>query len=282
MCNLTSGLKDLASLDLSLCEESDLLKALGRAFTGNLMQTWRMRAGLVWRARITAWEEKLANVSELWYPPTSLVRNYGRANLPGDPVFYCATHPGAAILETKAAPKSIYTLLACRIEKPAETLNLIPMGLGFLHKHDQGVDSPPRRPDPEFFLAREGYSNEEALELQSFLRKQFTRHVPQGQEHQYRITANLSNLLLSKGPTGEKIIDGIAYSPVSAPFGANLALSRQSVDRRLVPDSVFIVFAARDGIMVIDEAHKFETDGRISWQCRTELRPFFSPQKNRP
>jgi len=56
------------------------------------------------------------NIKDLWYPPANVV-GVGRANLPGEPIFYCATDPATTLYEVKPQLGDWITLVEIELVK---------------------------------------------------------------------------------------------------------------------------------------------------------------------
>lgn len=90
----------LKSLDLSTITDSELSKLINRYFNVIPFTSGIIRAGTeVFRARISSKNEPFNLVSDIYAPPSHLIKRYGRANKPGERIFYCASNLKLAAFE---------------------------------------------------------------------------------------------------------------------------------------------------------------------------------------
>lgn len=140
------------------------------------------------RARIHREKKQLfSNKAELWYPQK--VKNIGRANFIGKPVFYCSNDPGTAIFEINPGLGQFITTLEVKIKK--SQINL--MYLGFNSQNTSAFNQIP----------------ESDQGLHEFMEIIFREKVNEGQEYNYLKTAILAQAFLTEA-------DGIAYPSVGS------------------------------------------------------------------
>jgi hypothetical protein len=103
--------------------------------------------------------------------------------------------------------------------------------------------------------------------IRTFLVRQFSKIVPPGEEHQYKITIAASQLLLS-GNT----IDGICYPSVSSTYmGVNMAFKTEAVDCLYKPVECSVIKVLEIGCSpgyFVQETHRAKSiveDWEIDW-----------------
>ena len=140
------------------------------------------------RARIHKEKKQLfSNKAELWYP--QVVKNIGRANYIGKPVFYCSNDAGTAIFEINPELGEFITTLEVKIIKSEIKL----MYLGF-----NSQNTPTFNQIPE---SDQGFHE--------FMEIIFREKVNEGQEYNYLKTAILAKAFLTEA-------DGIVYPSVGS------------------------------------------------------------------
>lgn len=117
---------------------------------------------------------ELKTVSAYWNPPKKYVKHYGRLNKPGESLLYTALNPYTAICETDVKPGDPFVLCVYEAIKPLRFT-----WIGGKANYDFN-----------------GIKNKKAIEVQEIIRQflvdKFTRVIPKGQEHLYRITETIA------------------------------------------------------------------------------------------
>lgn len=170
--------------------------------------------------------------NELSYNP--FVNHYGRANIPGAPMFYGSMSIGKCDLKTLR----LLTALECGLIQDGQKITF---GVWSTKSPIQVVIFPstnniPMRDNPVYNLYRiqaevELKKASEYEEVIKFFSSEFCKEVREGEEDEYKITAVLSSLLMC-----DKAIDGIMYPSVKASgkYGFNLAIKPESVDSKMI------------------------------------------------
>jgi len=210
----------------------------------------------VLRLRINPKKEELEYVSDLTYPPYNVCRNFGRANIPYNSLFYCCyqtLEPNAvysrilALLETSsflkdASSKGIErsTLSKWVIKEPLELL-MMPFYAQY------------SRPNPLIDKIQEAWNkrvisekvNEEGLELMNYMSQELGREAPDNISY-FKIANFIYYLLFINGKT--KNVDGIIYPSVpAAGEGFNIVLKPASVDEKLQFDMASQMLLYKNG-----------------------------------
>jgi hypothetical protein len=271
-------IESLRGLELRSVEINDLKSLLGPMLASRVLNRPQLQFSSVWRARVGSWDRRFDSIHELWYPPPSRVVKLGRANNFGVSRFYCADHPGTAVFECKGPLDVPYILVACELRDPRSPLNVLPLGIGPPHPSQGGTS---KQPCPPLLEALYPHDVEQAAAVDEFLREQFMLTASLGEEHRYKLTAALAELLLDTPCEDTSPTDGLVYAPVGAPFGSNLVLTDDAADRVLKPVGCWQVIMMRDPgdgcakVFTIATAEEFGPDGQIFWIDADAPKPFF-------
>ena len=222
----------------------------------------------VFRARKNNGNALFESVNELWYPPRSIIKQYGRANNIGQTLFYCAADEAIAILELRPAINDIITILECKFTS-SKTPILIPLGIYELTK-EYGVKIAGPSIDHECEIKSWLNNNESNYKKNSligkFITDEFKKVINQGNDDEYKMIVAISELLFSfEG------IDGITYPSIaSGLINANLALLPQAVDSMCKPVAcqvVKVIEQTGDSTFKVagQKAKAIESSGRIEW-----------------
>lgn len=194
------------------------------------------------RLRINEGNYLYMNKSEISYPPSECVRDYGRANIPGNPMFYGAIHSGGEIgkysevtvltetssllenndwIGTKRLTYSVWTTM--------KDLNLIalPFSEGY------------KKPCDEIISFRKQWDNEQkkydindqTLRLKEYMSNEIKNRYSDPKD--YFMIANYIYFMLDSNNDTQDF-DGILYPSTSIDGnGLNIALKPKSVDHDL-------------------------------------------------
>ncbi len=113
---------------------------------------------------------QLKNVSAYWNPPKKYVTRYGRLNKPKESLLYTAVNPYTAVCETHLQPGDFFMLCKYEATKPLKVAWIGGNG------------------NYSFNGIRNKNSIEYLETVRRFLVDEFTRVIPEGQEHLYRTT----------------------------------------------------------------------------------------------
>ena len=274
-------LVELAALeadDLGSISDEELWWRIRRVHVGFRSNALILRPGTsIYRAVRVA--EKPAYSHRLSYPPSDRVRANGRMNFAGQAVFYGALDQGmqysTCLYECRHQPKDYFAVGHWTLKD-----SLLVNHLGYSRKILQAEN--PKREFPAWTEA-EDRTERNAL-IRAWQGRIFTRKVPDGSEHLYRVTIALGRFALSPliqpDETLPTAFAGVIYPTISAKFiGDNVALLPHFVDTSLkLEDAGFLQISYmeevsheglekewRTGINVIDAAFEFRGDGRIVW-----------------
>src|SRR5262249_39233870 len=221
--DLRSRIATLRRADLKTLSAEAAAYRIGRVIDQYYFQIRSMQLNGVYRARPNKPGGVFSSASQLWYPPATAVVRPSRLNGIGQVCFYGSNMPNAALLELRPQPGNVFTvLLAGTRSGKVETLNVAFIGLErarapevqHLTERDMFRHAP-------HFRNQLGPANyKKWLLIDDYLSKIFATVVPDGEEHKYKPTIALANLLFS-APN----LDAVMYPNVAtADNGINVCM----------------------------------------------------------
>ena len=108
--------------------EDQVYERLRRVMDGYSTVQHRLQTNMAFRARKNNGDEPFTNVSELWYPPASVVRR-GRFNATGEPMFYVSNRFRAALFEMRPMVGDTFTVLAAHRRPPFRDMVCASIGM---------------------------------------------------------------------------------------------------------------------------------------------------------
>jgi hypothetical protein len=247
--------------------------------------------GRLFRARSILDEVRPRRLADLSYPPSDHVSTYQRVNPPGRPVFYCSESLDVSLSEVCASNGKMLAISTWTNEK-----QLILTSVGF-------AENCLRRLTGEVVPAPAWQTNAAPTELSpltkeedeinhrvtEFLGNQFCIEVQPGEEHLYKVSVAISEVLgfdpASDGHfekvgddrhtnVGGLAVDGIVYPSIKCRTAVhNVALRPHSVDTKLRFLDVRLVRVVNAGMpeMQLDEvdfANSINSAGEFEWKGR--------------
>lgn len=108
LVSVRKAIEVVRSLDLNICSDADLNKAVGKLLHGYMGPAYVSSTPDdeivspygIYRARFCNQQTPFEEENEFWLPP-SIVTKLGRCNEQGKPVLYCANHFSTAIIESR-------------------------------------------------------------------------------------------------------------------------------------------------------------------------------------
>ncbi len=153
-------------------------------------------------------------IEDIWFPPVKHVREFGRANRPGAPLFYCCSDPNGAFREIGANIGN-FAVLATWVT----TKRMILHDLGFSQQVLDRAGS--RRKLPEHHQHFNEQLDEKTRAVRDFIARSFTDPT----SHNYQLTAAIAHVFLA----GDDI-SGIMYPSVAKQANVdNLAIMPEFV-----------------------------------------------------
>lgn len=264
---------DLTTVDLSFLVERIHLLFHGFAVSVPILEPGQK----IFRA--VKWDEKHLTVDWLKYPPSDKVTKYGRVNRPEQSMFYGSVGWNAPLFELQLKRGDHIGLSRWRL-----TERLIVNTVGYTDRVFQRLQSD-RNSTPTWERRDQVTQTPVNRALQKFFSAEFARDVPADQEHQYKISVAIAEILLRDMDEDGRIesvsdtrMAGLVY-PALAMLGHsdNLVLKPDIVDRYLQLEQVEYMRIDSmdvDGKFVtyhnthLDFADTFKPDGSIEWKGR--------------
>jgi RES domain len=243
------------------------------------IRPWRVSG--VYRARVNKPGVLFMTATELWYPPKpDFVKSAGRLNKPGQVLFYAANMPNVTLIELRAKPGDMVTVLVARTHTGAlEELKTAFIGLERALAPEVNALGPSDmfRTAP-YFRKQLGEGNyKKWLLVDDYLSEIFGAVVPDGEPHLYYPTIALADLLF-RTPK----VDAINYPSVAtqdkginvcmfparadAIFRASEAWMIQIGESELHPETKEPLIRVRFRL----RSHEIGPDGVIRWRSEGE------------
>jgi hypothetical protein len=193
-----------------------------------------------YRGRVCA--DRPSTIDNISYPPPEKVKNLGRANRVGEPIFYCCLGAFPIFFEIHAKEGDLIAVSEWAMTEPLWMHNLgyHPDALA-----EMRAPVPPERSDLIAPIPNETPRN---YRLRRRMSLAFTRDVPEGAEYRYKETVAINELLFDRAspiqsriPDGPKMqrAAGTVYPTVQMRgLADNVAIRPEFVDHYLRPRSV--------------------------------------------
>lgn len=265
-------------VDLKVADVAALSRRVQYLLHGFVIQTPILEPGTkVYRA--VKWDQKYDLTARLGYPPPEKISKFGRANTIGQSLFYCSVGWNAPQFELHLEKGDFFALSRWRV-----TERLIVNNLGFTDRVFSRLQSD-RSSIPQWIRRDQNPQTPSARLLDKFFNEEFTREVPAGEEHLYKMSVAITLPFLHDVAEDEKIegvrdhrVAGLLYPAIAVlGHGDNLVFKPEIVDRYLAIEQVEynqVVDRKVDGKYVtyenkhIDFADAFSPAGCIEWKNR--------------
>lgn len=193
------------------------------------------------RQRINEEGKDFKYIHELSYPPTEFT-NYGRANIPGHPMFYACSF---GLVQTNVEPRIITLLETSDFAQDIETIgiqrvtcarwNVIDtlqlLALPFSNNYERPIDEIQQIQDEWNKEIKKVDVNKSALEIVNYMSDEIAKKTSSASEY-FKISHFVYFLLYLNEKT--KDYDGIIFPSVAAGGeGFNVVLKPESVDKKL-------------------------------------------------
>jgi hypothetical protein len=233
------------------------------------------------RQRVNIKDKEFNYISELSYPPSNYVQNYGRANLPFHPMFYCCSFPSDSqapepriitLLETSDFFKDKIkvgiersTLSKWLVKKPIKLIVL-----PFYDYYERAVQDIIDVQNEWNRAIKEIKLNDDAKELIDYMSSQISQDVSNNIGY-FKIANFVYYLLYSNEKT--KNADGIMYPSVPAKGdGFNVVLKPESADEKLEFSVAALCYLAKNRdksyLMIKNQSTGIREDGYITYTPR--------------
>lgn len=262
--NIRNGISQIEKLSLDSIDEQSISMIISEMIKGYKSQVPAYKEPLtVYRARIC---DKPQLISELSYPPNELVKEYGRGNVIGQSIFYCATHSSVPFYELKCEVGDKLALSTWR-SKPGLVLNHI----GFTEEVKEKLKSNRKLDEIYDFVNETNNFNDLNEMVHAYLGYLFSRPIPEGEEVlYYKVTSVLANIMMQAD-----IINGLIYPTVQMRGNAdNILLKPEYVDKHMefVNVEYIHINEAKDNSFSIDRVDsataKTLQNNKITWSGR--------------
>jgi hypothetical protein len=198
--DLRSRINRLRAADLKGLSDDAVAHRIRQIIDQYLLQIRPLQLTGIYRARSNKPGEIFSSASELWYPPAAYITRPGRLNGIGQARFYGANMPNTAVLELRPQPGNIFTILIARTRSSKiETLNVAFIGLERARAPDvQHLTERDMFRLASHFRDRLGPADyKKWLLIDDYLSEIFGMAVPDGEEHKYKPTIALGDLLFT-------------------------------------------------------------------------------------
>ena len=231
------------------------------------------------RQRINNKNTEFSTISELTYPPMSVCKGYGRANIPYHPMFYCCTFADdftsplpryISILETSVFVKSKETVgierSTCSRWDVIESLDLL--ALPFSTEYERTIPIIKQIQDEWESVKQEKGINNEALELVEYMSNEIAKEITNNDDY-FKIANFVFYLLYINELTKE--MDGIIYPSVAAAGeGFNVVLKPEAVDKKLKFSVASLCYLVKNGekaeVDIVNRSIKQNEDGTLLYE----------------
>jgi hypothetical protein len=275
--DLRSRIASLRRAKLKTLSAEAAAYRIGRVIDQYPFHIRSMQLNGVYRARPNKPGEVFSSASQLWYPPAKAVVRPSRLNGIGQVRFYASNMPNTASLELRPQhPGDVFTVLLARTRsRKVETVNVAFIGLERARapevQHLTERDMFRHAPHFRNWLGPANYKK--WLLIDDYLSEIFATVVPDGEEHKYKPTIALANLLFS-APN----LDAVMYPSVAtADHGINVCMLPDKVDQLFSPVEAWMIRVEENAlhpktgerlqrIHFLSRSHKIGPDGSITWR----------------
>lgn len=241
IADIRSRIKRLELQDTRSLDYDYTLESVAKLMTGYSQFPRTLDAQYGFRARLHDTQQLYEHVSELWYPPAETVKRFGRLNPPGKSLLYLAANRDIATLEVRPRRGDFLTTLSVRLKNANACPTVFELGV-----HDKAVE---HGKETDIRLVHTtthglqllgGHSNAHNNSvIRHFLARHMTRAVDRGEEHRFKISAAIGEILLKGGTT-----DGVQYPTIAGDgtgdWGQCIALKPAAADRLYEPCSCYL------------------------------------------
>lgn len=276
----------LKAIDLSTISDSELATKINSFFKIIPFTSGTIPAGSeLFRARVNSKEKHFDLVSDIYAPPSHLIKKYGRANKPNERVFYCASNFKLAAIEVlqdlknSPNPANEVAFLTVGIWKTKVDLHI-----GSIYDdpkvHKLRSDIYESFQENQKILFNGNVSNDTAIAnsiLLQYFAEEFTKSKIRG-DYDYKVSnyyissLRKANDFISPKYSSEKF-DGVNYPSVAMKYkGDNQAIFIESADSKLeFVNALQIICANLDfenGDFLPGIMHEAESiiDNKITWK----------------
>ncbi|MFA6137931.1 MAG: RES family NAD+ phosphorylase [Sulfurimonas sp.] len=188
----------------------------------------------IWRVRPSKCGELFENITELKYPPTNFIIDFGRANTPFSPVFYAASSPETAFAESRLKENDYFHLTRYCLKDKMDMHTIIIGDMDSLRRRKKTIFDIPEYADKYEYIFS-SLKDDICLAVQLVDAFFIDRLSRKGNQDEYRITSRIINEFLQFGDTK---VSGIIYPSVEHAGGHNYAYKPECYDKFITPTTV--------------------------------------------
>ncbi|WP_341702062.1 hypothetical protein [Ferrovibrio sp.] len=215
----------------------DTLKKFLRRRLGGYVVALRYVQKDNWLYRAVRWKTPPPEVSMVSYPPAGIVRELGRLNRIGEPMFYCSRGQDPTLYEVNAKIGETFAISEWEMKEPLWMHNLgyHPVALGKLGPHG----SEEYRPFMRGIIPNEASRNEK---IRRRMALDFTEVVSERDNYRYKQSIAINELLFDNaesipshpdGPTIDEAVGTVYPSIKNRGAADNVAIRPKFVDSSL-------------------------------------------------
>ena len=224
---LIQNINNFKNLDLKTVDDKELLGMVNLIVTNNIVSSKVANEGAIfYRARNKTFtiendgrttHDVFQSFSEVWYPHPKYLNKLGRLNLARQPMFYASQDAITPIHEIRSENGNQFAIMKYQVKK-GQSLQLAVIAL---NSYEELIKS--TKENFRYNWTKKGKKNWRIIN--DFLKGEFTKHVSEGHEYEYRST----NALL--GSFNYPGCDGFVYPSIARNGGYNLAIKPEAADR---------------------------------------------------
>ncbi|MBR6198102.1 MAG: hypothetical protein IKQ72_10935 [Bacteroidaceae bacterium] len=242
------------------------------------------KGAFVIRQRINPEGKELSLVSEMSYPPHTCCKEYGRANIPFHPMFYCCSFNGnfdstlpriVSLLETSSFVKNKDTVgverSTCSKWKVIEKLELL--ALPFSEKYSNPNLYIKQIQEEWNDVKQQKNIDSQALELVEYMSDEIAKEITENEKY-FKIANFVYFLLYMNNMTCK--YDGVVYPSVAAEGdGLNIVLKPECVDKKLKFDCASLCYLNKNreeaNVIVVNHSTSKKEDGVLLFEKRSDF-----------
>jgi hypothetical protein len=236
---LRQRINALKKLDLKVLTDDQVQNRVARIIDQYPFQPRELKISGVYRAQKND-EAIFHNAKRLWYPPVEKITKLGRLNGVGQQRFYASSMPNTTILELKPTVGDTFTILEARTrDQNIQTIRATFIGIERSKSFEtQHLSAQDLFRSSDSFRQSIGEANYKKWRLvDDYLSFILGDPVQEGEEHKYKSTVALSQLLFSC-----PYMDAVNYPSVATnDHGINICFSAEKVDALFVPSEAWMM-----------------------------------------
>jgi hypothetical protein len=228
--------------------------------------------------RGVSWPSRPSHITQLTYPPTSDVRDFGRLNRPNQSIFYSSVARAAVFFELGVKPGDHLAVSQWRSTGKL-WMNNVGFAPGVFRKFSSNRQAPASWQTPNAHPHIESRANKL---VHQFLADEFSKFVSPSRSFEYKLSIAIAEKLLF-GNLDASVAEGPQDSRFAGLVYPSLAMRANSDNVALVPEFVDKYFSLREveyiridtaqpenlkyEVTIVDFANTF-ADGLIEWKGR--------------